>query len=195
MKSSIFLTLDNRRKGFYVAFLGLFLAALCLGGLAYAKSAKEIDASVDVALDRFEKQVAGAKEFAKNAKGLLVLPGVMKAAFIVGGEYGEGALKIKGKTVDYYNFVSGSFGLQIGAQAKDIIIAFMTDEALAAFRGSEGWEAGVDGNIALINVGAGGRADTTTMRDPIVGFVFDVKGLIADVSLKGAKITKLDKTQ
>ena len=195
MKSSIFLTLDNRRKGFYVAFLGLFLAALCLGGLAYAKSAKEIDASVDVALDRFEKQVAGAKEFAKNAKGLLVLPGVMKAAFVVGGEYGEGALKIKGKTVDYYNFVSGSFGLQIGAQAKDIIIAFMTDEALAAFRGSEGWEAGVDGNIALINVGAGGRADTTTMRDPIVGFVFDVKGLIADVSLKGAKITKLDKTQ
>jgi lipid-binding SYLF domain-containing protein len=195
MKSFIFFTLDNRRKGFYVAFLGLFLAALCVGGLAYAKSAKEIDASVDVALDRFEKQVAGAKEFAKNAKGLLVLPGVMKAAFVVGGEYGEGALKIKGKTVDYYNFVSGSFGLQIGAQAKDIIIAFMTDEALAAFRGSQGWEAGVDGNIALINVGAGGRVDTTTMRDPIVGFVFDVKGLIADVSLKGAKITKLDKTK
>lgn len=195
MKSSIFFTLDNRRKGFYVAFLGLFLVALCVGGLAYAKSAKEIDTSVAVALERFEKQVAGAKEFAKNAKGLLVLPGVMKAAFIVGGEYGEGALKIKGKTVDYYNIVSGSFGLQIGAQAKDIIIAFMTDEALAAFRGSEGWEAGVDGNIALINVGAGGRVDTTTTRDPIVGFVFDVKGLIADVSLKGAKITKLDKTK
>ena len=195
MKSSLLFTLHYRRKGFYAASLGLFLAALCVVGLAYAKSAKEIDASVDVALDRFEKQVAGAKEFAKNAKGLLVLPGVMKAAFVVGGEYGEGALKIKGKTVDYYNFVSGSFGLQIGAQAKDIIIAFMTDEALAAFRGSEGWEAGVDGNIALINVGAGGRADTTTMRDPIVGFVFDVKGLIADVSLKGAKITKLDKTQ
>lgn len=195
MKSSIFFTLHYCRKGFYVAFLGLFFAALCVGGLAYAKSAKEIDTSVAVALERFEKQVAGAKEFAKNAKGLLVLPGVMKAAFIVGGEYGEGALKIKGKTVDYYNIVSGSFGLQIGAQAKDIIIAFMTDEALAAFRGSEGWEAGVDGNIALINVGAGGRVDTTTTRDPIVGFVFDVKGLIADVSLKGAKITKLDKTK
>ena len=161
----------------------------------HAKTAKEIDASVDVALDRFHKQVAGAKEFAKTAKGLLILPSVKKAAFIVGGEYGEGALRINDKTVGYYNIVSGSFGLQIGAQAKDVIIAFMTDEALAAFRASEGWEAGVDGNIALITVGAGGRADTTTLRDPIVGFVFDVKGLMADVSLKGAKITKLDKTE
>jgi lipid-binding SYLF domain-containing protein len=193
MKSSTFITANNLKKVGYLPFLGLLLAGLCFGGLVYAKTAKEIDASVDVALERFHKQVAGAKEFAKNAKGLLVLPSVKKAAFIVGGEYGEGALRIDGKTAAYYNLVSGSFGLQIGAQAKDIIIAFMTDEALTAFRASEGWEAGVDGNIALITVGAGGRVDTTTVRDPIVGFVFDVKGLMADVSLKGAKITKLDK--
>jgi lipid-binding SYLF domain-containing protein len=193
MKSSIFITANNLKKVGYLPFLGLLLAGLCFGGRVYAKTAKEIDASVDVALERFHKQVAGAKEFAKNAKGLLVLPSVKKAAFIVGGEYGEGALRIDGKTAAYYNLVSGSFGLQIGAQAKDIIIAFMTDEALTAFRASEGWEAGVDGNIALITVGAGGRVDTTTVRDPIVGFVFDVKGLMADVSLKGAKITKLDK--
>ena len=195
MKSSTFIAASKLRKLGYLSCLGLFLAGVCFGGLAYAKTAKEIDASVDVALDRFHKQVAGAKEFAKTAKGLLILPSVKKAAFIVGGEYGEGALRINDKTVGYYNIVSGSFGLQIGAQAKDIIIAFMTDEALAAFRASEGWEAGVDGNIALITVGAGGRADTTTLRDPIVGFVFDVKGLMADVSLKGAKITKLDKTK
>ena len=193
MKSSTFITANNLKKLGYLPLLGLLLAGLCFGGRVYAKTAKEIDASVDVALERFHKQVAGAKEFAKNAKGLLVLPSVKKAAFIVGGEYGEGALRIDGKTAGYYNLVSGSFGLQIGAQAKDIIIAFMTDEALTAFRASEGWEAGVDGNIALITVGAGGRVDTTTVRDPIVGFVFDVKGLMADVSLKGAKITKLDK--
>ncbi len=195
MKSFTFIAASNLKKVGYLTFMGLLLAGLGFGGLVYAKTAKEIDASVDVALDRFHKQVAGAKEFAKNAKGLLVLPSVKKAAFIVGGEYGEGALRINDKTAGYYNIVSGSFGLQIGAQAKDIIIAFMTDEALTAFRASEGWEAGVDGNIALISVGAGGRVDTTTMRDPIVGFVFDVKGLMADVSLKGAKITKLDKAK
>jgi len=160
-----------------------------------AKTAKEIDASVDVAIKRFYAQVGGADEFVKASKGMLVMPNVVKGAFIIGGEYGEGALRIRGKTVDYYNTVSGSIGLQIGGEAKDIIILFMTEEALNKFRKSEGWEAGVDGNVALINVGAGGRADTTTLKDPIVAFVFDAKGLIADISLKGAKFSKIDKKE
>jgi lipid-binding SYLF domain-containing protein len=158
-----------------------------------AKTAKEIDVSVDIALERFYKQVDGAREFAKSAKGILVMPNVKKGAFIVGGEYGEGALRVGGKTVGYYNTVSGSIGLQIGGEAKDIILCFMTAEALKNFGASKGWEAGVDGNVALITVGAGGRADTTTVKEPIVGFVFDVKGLMADVSLKGAKFSKIEK--
>jgi lipid-binding SYLF domain-containing protein len=153
----------------------------------------EIDAAVDAALDRFYKTIDGAREFAKAAKGLLVMPGVKKAAFLVGGEYGKGALRIDDKTVDYYNTVAASFGLQAGAQAKDFIIAFMTDETLEKFRSSKGWEAGVDGNIAFITIGAGSRLDTNTIKDSIVGFVFDVKGLMADVSLKGSKFTKMDK--
>jgi lipid-binding SYLF domain-containing protein len=160
---------------------------------SFGADAEVIDAKVNVALKRFYQQVDGAKEFADNAKGVLVMPGVVKAAFIIGGEYGEGALRISGKTADYYNIVSGSFGFQIGAEAKDIVIAFMTSEALQGFRAGKGWEAGVDGNVALITVGAGERVDTRTIKDPIVGFVFDVKGLMADISLKGAKFTKLNK--
>ena len=158
-----------------------------------AKTAKEIDVSVDVAIERFYKQVKGAAEYVKASKGMLVMPNVTKGAFILGGEYGEGALRIGGKSVDYYNTISGSIGLQIGGEKKDIILFFMTDEALKKFSASKGWEAGVDGNVALINVGAGGRADTTTSKDPVVGFVFDAKGLIADISLKGAKFSKIDK--
>jgi lipid-binding SYLF domain-containing protein len=173
---------------------GLVLACGLLGAeKSRAATAREIDVSADVALERFYKEVKGAREFAGTARGMLILPGVIKAGFIVGGEYGEGALRVDGRTVDYYNIVAGSFGLQIGAQKKDIIIAFMTDEALKGFRAGEGWEAGVDGNVALLDVGAGERIDTTTLRDPIVGFVFGVKGLMADVSLKGSKFTKLDK--
>ena len=160
-----------------------------------AKTAKEIDASVDVAIERFYQQVKGAEQFVKASKGMLVMPNVVKGAFIVGGEYGEGALRIGGKTVDYYNTISGSIGFQIGGEAKDIILLFMTDEALKKFRESKGWEAGVDGNVALISVGAGERADTTTTNSPVVGFVFDAKGLIADISLKGAKFSKLDKKE
>jgi len=160
---------------------------------SFAATAKEIDTGVDVALERFETEVKGGKEFLKAAKGVLILPRVIKAGFIVGGEYGEGALRIKGKTVAYYNIAAGSFGLQIGAQEKNIILIFMQDEALNKFRTSSGWQIGIDGSVALVKVGAEGSVDTTTFKEPIVGFVFGQRGLMADVSLEGAKITKIKK--
>ena len=188
---------ENRKltERIIIALVLLLAVSLFTAGESLSATAKEIDASVDVALDRFYKDVKGAKEFAKSAKALLVLPGVIKGGFVFAGEYGEGAMRIGGKTVDYYNIASASFGLTIGAQKKDIIIAFMTDEALKKFRATQGWEAGVDGNLALWDIGAGTRLDTTTMKDPIVAFVFDSKGFMADLSLKGAKITKLDKSK
>ncbi|MBW2429857.1 MAG: hypothetical protein JRF56_12910 [Deltaproteobacteria bacterium] len=104
-----------------VFFLTTVFSVLTTSSLL-AKTAKEIDASVDVAIQRFYKQVKGAEKYVKASKGMLVMPNVVKGAFIVGGEYGEGALRIGGKSVDYYNTVSGSIGFQIGGQAKDIII-------------------------------------------------------------------------
>ena len=186
---------SNKIKWLTRVFLMIMLMSVFLSINLHAKTAKEIDASVDAAIERFFKQVNGAKEFEKASKGMLVMPNVVKGALIIGGEYGEGALRIGGKTVDYYNTISGSIGFQIGGQAKDIILLFMTDEALKQFRASKGWEAGVDGNIALITVGAGERADTRTLKDPIVGFVFDAKGLIVDISLKGAKFSKINKKE
>jgi lipid-binding SYLF domain-containing protein len=177
-----------------VCFLILvaFLSISIFTGQSYGKTAKEIDASVDAVMDRFYKQVKDAKEVVKRSKGLLILPSVIKGALIVGGEYGKGAMRIGGKTVDYYSMISGSVGFQIGGQAKDIIIVFMSSDALKQFRNSKGWEAGVDGNVALITVGAGESATTNIGNNSIVAFVFDVKGLIADISFKGAKFTKLD---
>ena len=115
-----------------------------------------------------------------------------KAGLIIGGEYGTGALRIDGKTVGYYRIVSGSVGFQIGAEAKDMILAFMTDEVLNKFRTSKGWEAGVDGNVAIVTVGGGNSVTTRNVKEPISGFVFDVKGLMGDISLKGAKFSKID---
>jgi lipid-binding SYLF domain-containing protein len=175
--------------------VALFLAAVVLFGVAaesvWAKTAKEIDAGVNACLDRFYKQVKGGKELAGKAKGMLVMPNVVKAGLIVGGEYGEGALRVGGKTVGYYNLAAGSIGFQIGGQAKDIVILFMTDAVLKQFQASSGWEAGIDGNVALVNIGGGERVDFTKMNDPIIGFVLDVKGLMADISLKGAKFSKI----
>ena len=170
-----------------ITLIGVFFATNLL-----AKTAREIDVEVDVAIERFHEQVVGAKQLIEASKGILVLPNVFKAAFLIGGEYGEGALRIEGATVDYYNTASGSIGIQIGGQKKDIILLFMTDESLKEFRDSKGWEAGLDGNVAFIKYGAGVREDTTTTKEPIVGFVIDAKGLIADFSFKGAKFTKMD---
>lgn len=178
--------LNLRRRGLLLALFFILTPML-----AAAASPQEIDLSVKIALERFHQQVEGSQTFAANAKGLLVMPNVKKAALIVGGEYGEGALLVDGKTVAYYNLAAASYGLQVGAQAKDIIIAFMTEESLQRFRSSEGWEGGVDGNIALVDTGGGKRIDTTTVQSPIVAFVFDVKGLIADVSFKGSKFTRI----
>lgn len=171
----------------------LLFFGLAPASSALAASAKEIDVSVDVALERFEAEVKGAKAFLQTAKGVLAFPHVLKAGAGFGGEYGEGALRMDGKTVDYYNTAAGSFGFQFGAQAKTIILVFLDDEALKRFRTSEGWKAGVDGSVALVTLGAGGDIDTTKIRDPIVGFVFGQKGLMYNLTLEGSKFTKLNK--
>jgi lipid-binding SYLF domain-containing protein len=155
------------------------------------KTGKEIDTSVDVALEKFKQDIKGGAEFLQSAKGVLVFPNVIKAGFVVGGAYGEGALRIGGKTVDYYNTAAVSWGFLVGAQSVRTIIVFMQEDALQKFRASKGWEAGVDGSVTLVNVGAAGTIDTTNIKDPIVGFVFGNKGLMADLSLTGSKYTKI----
>ena len=172
--------------------LAVFLFGGVFAGQSFAGTAKEIDASADAAMDRFYKNVKDAKEVVMKANGMLVLPNVKKGAFIVGAEYGQGAMRIGGKTVEYYSMGAGSLGFQIGGQSRDIIIAFMNSETLKKFRESSGWEAGVDGGITLINAGESGSAITAMANQPIVAFVLDAKGLMLDISLKGAKFNKLD---
>ena len=174
-------------------FILVTLAAPCLSGNVHAATAREIDVSVDVALDRFKAEVPGANEFLANARGVLVIPNVVKIGFGLGGEYGEGALRVDGKTVDYYSLTAGSFGFQIGAQTKNIVVIFMEKNSLTRFRDSLGWRAGVDGSVVVVDTGAGATADTDNVQHPIVGFVYGLKGLMVDLSLAGAKFTKLAK--
>jgi len=177
-------------KYFFIPAVLIF--SIIFAGQTFGKTAKELDAEANAVMKRFYAQVKDGREVAQRASGLLILPSVKKGALIIGGEYGQGALRVGGKTVDYYSMIAGSIGFQIGGQAKDVVIAFMSAEALKNFRDSKGWEAGVDGNVALIKMGAGESAITAMADDPIVAFVFDVKGLIADMSIKGAKFNKLD---
>jgi lipid-binding SYLF domain-containing protein len=158
---------------------------------AGAASAAEIDIKVDATLKEFAKEVKGGAEFLKSAKGVLTFPSVIKAGIGIGGEYGEGALRISGKTVDYFSTAAASIGLQLGVQEKSIVIVFMQSKALADFRDSSGWKAGVDGSVALIEWGVGKDINTIDIKDPIVGFVFSNKGLMFNLTLEGSKFTKI----
>lgn len=184
---------EHLRRGLAWAVCVVLVSVLCLPGLAQAKTAQEIDAGVNAALDRFTKQVKGSAEFLRAAKGVLVFAGVIKAGIGIGGEYGEGALRIGGKTVDYYNIASGSWGLQFGAQKKDIILVFMQDKALSDFRTKSGWQIGADASVVLVDLGAQASIDSTKFKEPIVGFVVGQKGLMYNLTLEGTKISKLKK--
>ncbi len=176
-------------------YLGLIICFTLVFGLlatvSYAKTKGEINASVNATMKRFKKHVKGANEYLKVAKGVLVMPDVTKAGFVLGGQYGQGALRVGGKTVDYYSLVAGSVGWQIGAEKYDMVIIFATDEALKKFRSSEGWEAGADAEVTLIDSGANVPVSTLVSQHPVLGFVIDQKGLMAGVSVKGAKFTKI----
>ncbi len=185
---------DRKFLGLWMWGIGLALLAGCWGAdSAVAATAREIDVSVDVALEKFENEVGGAKQLLASSKGVLVFPKVIKAGFGWGGEYGEGSLRIGGKTVDYYNTVAGSFGLQFGAQAKTIMLVFLDEGALKQFQASEGWKAGVDGSVAVLAVGAGTSLDSTKLNNPIVGFILDQKGLMYNLTLEGSKFSKINK--
>jgi len=160
---------------------------------ARAASAKEIDIEVNAALARFRKEVHGGAAYLEAAKGVLVFPDVLKAGIGVGAEYGEGALRVGGRTVDYYSTAAASIGLQWGIQSKAVFLLFMDRRALADFRRSHGWEIGVDGSVAIVQVGAGGKVDTTNITDPVVGFVLTNKGLMFNLTLEGSKLTRLRK--
>jgi lipid-binding SYLF domain-containing protein len=143
-------------------------------------------------LDQFFAQTPGARALASSAAGVLVFPTVVKAGFGIGGEYGEGAMLIAGNPVAYYNIVSASFGFQLGAQSRSVIIMFMTPRALAGFNNKAGWKVGVDGSVTLITLGADASIDTDKITSPVIGFVLDPKGLMYNLTLEGSKITRIN---
>lgn len=171
----------------------LLLSVLLIVPNVQAASRQEINAKVQEALSQLYRSSSSAKRLTQKAVGVLVFPEVIKAGFGVGGEYGEGALLRGGKTQNYYNVISASLGLQFGAQIKSEVILFMTREAMNNFLHSEGWEAGVDGSVAVATFGVGGEIDSQTAQQPIIGFIFSNKGLMYNLTIEGAKISKIDR--
>ena len=171
-------------------FLLLVLTGIVMSTSAMAETAAQIDAKADKVIEIF-KQKPGAAKFLSEVQGFMVFPSVIKGGFIVAGEYGEGVLRINGESTEYYSIASGSAGFQIGAQKASYIIAFASQRALDNFRTSNGWEAGVDGTITVIDWGAAKDIASLSFEKPIYAFVFNAQGIMGGISIEGTKFTKM----
>jgi lipid-binding SYLF domain-containing protein len=179
------------RTSLLLAACVLLAGSVAMPDASHARTREEIDASVNATLARFDQEVTGGAKFLARARGVLVFPDIVKAAFVIGGQYGEGALRESGKTFGYYSIAGGSWGLSFGIQKKDLLLVFRDRAALRDFEKSSGWQVGVNGAVTLINVGVGADLSTMQINQPIVAFVIGQKGLMFDVSLQGAKITRI----
>ncbi|MDX3907662.1 MAG: YSC84-related protein [Pigmentiphaga sp.] len=189
----------KRRQFLYAsAAAGLLVAAGCTttnpqnGDGSPAARRARIDSGVNEALNRLYATVQGARELGTKAEGILVFPSVISAGLVVGGEYGEGALREGARTTAYYSTASGSFGFQAGAQSKALIFMFMNQAELDRFKASKGWTAGVDGSVAVVKAGVNAAVDVNTARAPVVAFALTNAGLMANLTVEGTKITRLD---
>lgn len=177
------------------AAFGTLLAGCTTTGPASSDPAARraaINGNVDRALGDLYRQVQGSRELVGNARGVLVFPNFVQAGFIVGGGSGEGALREGGNTTSFHRMTQASVGWLAGAQSVAIIYLFNTTDALAKFKGSAGWQAGVDASISMINVGATGRVDTASGSQAVNVFVLTNAGLMANVSVDGSRVTRLD---
>jgi len=177
-------------------FLGLAMAAaavVSIGAptLAWADSREQLAADGTRALHKLEAAEPRSKRFAHEARAVLVFPSVLKAGFVFGGETGNGVLFEHGRPVGYYNMSGGSWGLQIGGQDFSYALFFMTDSSLDYLKKSDGFSAGTGPSIVVVNKGAGAEADTTTLSHDVYAFPFGEKGLMADLTLQGTKITRI----
>jgi lipid-binding SYLF domain-containing protein len=172
------------------ASIGLAILGLTASP-SYAHTKAQLDASATKTLSHFYALNPENRKLARRAAGILVFSRVTKAGAGVAGEFGEGVLRLKGETVNYYSVGSASVGLTLGVGRHSEIIMFMTQDALDNFMKSEGWSVGADTAVAVVSEGAGGQYDSAVVGKPIIGFVFGEKGLLGDLSLEGSKITKI----
>lgn len=171
--------------------LFIVLISLLFTQHTLAQSASQIDRDVDVAIEKFKKEVEGGADFLPKVKGYLVFPSVIKAGLVIGGKYGKGALRINGVTKHYYSLTSASIGWQAGAQEHAMLIAFISETSLQNFIKSNGWEAGVDGSIAISDWGESKDIGSISFEKPIIAFIYDEKGLMASISISGTKFQKI----
>ena len=176
------------------AILAIALATISSlnAGLALAASVGEIDRNATQALSMLYATTPGARALADKSKAILIFPSIVKGGFIVAGQFGDGALRKRGRTVGYYRSIAASYGFQAGAQSFGYVLFFMDEASLAYLNKSGGWELGTGPSLVVLDKGFGKNLSTTTMQKGVYAFIFNQKGLMGGIGIQGSKITKIN---
>lgn len=178
-----------------MSYLTLMVSAIALFLVSFtatADTAVEIDRDVDNAIQKLYADSSAAKELSTIARAILVFPKIVKGGLIVGGQYGQGALRVGGKTYGYYSTTAASYGLQAGVQTFGYAMFLMTDDAVEHMKKSEGWEVGVGPSVVVVDEGVARSLTTSTAKEGIYVFFFDQKGLMAGLGIQGSKINRIE---
>jgi lipid-binding SYLF domain-containing protein len=178
--------------------LALLLATVAIVSMgvinqASAATAEDLDKDSRQALQKLYETEPVAKTLSHSAKAVLVFPNMVKAGLVFGGSYGEGELIEGSKVVDYYNSVTGSWGLQIGAQSYGYVLFLMSDKAVQYVKETKGWEIGVGPTVVVVDEGLAKNLSTSSLKDDAYAFIFSQQGLMAGVSIEGTKISKINR--
>ncbi len=179
------------RRSVMIGAAALAAPAALSSGRAEAKTAAEINSGVNEALEELFAVNPGARSLYNDARGVLVIPEIVKAGFVLGGAYGEGALQVNRQIVSYWSYGAASVGLQIGAQKTRQVLFFMTEDALSTLRSGEKAEVGADFEVTVIDAGAEAALDTTQATKPVIAMVYGRQGLLAGASLAGGGYTRI----
>jgi lipid-binding SYLF domain-containing protein len=174
-------------------FAAASIVSMSAMNLASAATAEDLDKDSRQALQTLYKTEPVAETLSRTAKAVLVFPNIVKAGLVFGGSYGEGELIEGSKVVDYYNSVSGSWGLQIGAQSYGYAVFLMTDKAIRYIKETKGWELGVGPTVVVVDEGVAKNLSTSSLKDDAYAFIFSQQGLMAGVSIEGTKISKINR--
>lgn len=160
-------------------------------GSAQAASARRIDQDVDWALQVLYSSQPTERNLAKRAQAVLIFPKIIKAGLLIGGQGGNGALRVGGRTAGYYNISAASYGLQAGVQTFSYALFFMTASSLKYLKDSDGWAIGSGPSVVVVDKGAARSFTTTTIAQDVYAFPFGQRGLMAGIGLEGSKITRI----
>ena len=190
MKSNLMLA----AAGVCAALVGAGCTSTTVAGVGQDPIAEQraISANVDGALTKLQAQAPDSASLLRDARGVLVFPRVLSAGLGVGGSYGKGELRVNNQAVGYYSTTAASVGLIAGADSKAVYILFMSDDALQKFRDSKGWTIGADASVSLAKTGVYTGVDTRTIKEPVIGYVLTNAGAMANISIDGTKITKIN---